>query len=1778
MKKKSPTDRILIVFLLLMVPALSFSLDYYWIGGSGNWSDISHWATTSGGAVQHDQIPTAADNVIFDQNSFTAPGNTIVLNLDFIFCRDLDFRNINQAITIMGPDRTIMSIHGSIFLHPMVALNFKGSFDFKSDVAGNELFWFGQQPSRINFLGNGSWTLATDLQVDSLIHIEFGNLIFDPVQVSCKRFEVFSRTRVDLDFGESEILISGSRTLAMPSYQWRESLHFEGGQIVVKPGNSIIRLTGIKSSIGFYYLNEVRLDNVELGVLGGDHLLFAAWSGNFEFKRLHLMGNTYLQGSFNMQQLELEGANVYTFQSNFEQKIGTLIANADCGATTFLKASEGGQPAMFTPTQGPQSVDFMMLQDIQVNGPTYQATNAIDLGGNKGWNIQTKTSTTFYWIGGTGNWNDVNHWSFTTGGPPSGCLPTANDDVIFDQNSFTAANQQVMVNVQNAFCHSFDWRLVDRPCLLTNVMSSNKSSIHVFGSLWFSPLMQNNFEGDFLFESPHGNNEILTAGNDFKLNVHFNSALGEWTLEDEFFVMDTILFNAGILRSNDQNIICFHLLSETSAFRELHLGKSIIRLVMTDAHPYYWSRISFYAPSLTIFPGTSLIKCENATSFNAYLPGRIDLHEIIFESVGGMSNDNNPQAIVNIAKATFYVDGDFRNEFNIDTLIFSPGWKYTMFMNTVLNIDSLSAHGNCDGSIYFASFPKGIQTRVNKKSGTVKASELMVEGIIGEGGAAFEAQSSIDLGLNSGWTFTEKAPRTLYWVGNEGDWHDRQHWSLSTGGMGGECVPTAIDDVIFDANSFDGMWQRVGLRGSRSPICHTMIWQNVPDFVAINDGELYLTGSLFLEENVDFQPWTLIFSSDSLQNKITTSGNPISWIEFMGQGCWTLQDDLNAVYRINIRQGTFKTNSKMVTTGRIYMDSYPVDFSRKLVLDSSYILLTQMPTSDDQFFISSNKVSIDAGHSMVEFSGINARSRMYGMDTLTLNKVLFSNIQGTSTIEQWDQSHFQFNRLQFNNNGIIYGDNEMDSLLLAPGKEYVLEFSKFQKINSYLYAIGNNCTPISIRSTEPGQQARMFSKEAKVVADFVQLQDQDASGGANFTAGSHSTDISNNSGWIFDPAPDHIEVGFLGSDRTLCRDSSITLSAFNFSPGESYLWNNSSTGSSLPVATAGTYWAKVTFDNNCVISDTIVVLDPLTLDVDLGADSTLCAGQSLLLDADIQFPETHYTWQDGTEGPELEVSEPGEYAVAIEIDGCFFQDTIKVSYKPLPDVSISGASSACEGDVLLLDATVPGGTYRWQDNSLNPGLEVLTDGIYSVEVEVDQCSASDTVEIVFTPRPFLDLGLDTTLCEDETLNLDVFIDAAVYLWQDSSQTNQYEVSAPGTYWVELTKQNCSVRDSIMVSYQPKPMLPQLMDTALCEGTQWSLALNEPVVSYRWSNGLQSGSIVIDKSGDYEVSANLNGCEQSRSFNVRFEPPPQVDLGADPTLCEGEEMEFAFSEPSVSYIWQGSQLSNSFSVSQTGTYTVSAEKLNCQVSDTIHVLFNPSPFFSLGPDLHLCPGDSFLLAPDRATGNRLWQNGANALTFSGDQPGLYWLTIEENDCAVTDSVVITNSDPLIIDLGRDTTVCADKGIILNAFHPNAQRYLWQDGSEDPEKSVTLPGIYQVKLSDGQCSFDYAVDIAFRECSYFSIFVPNAFTPNGDGVNDTFLPLINPAVEIDHYLLQIFNRWGGLVYSSNDPTQSWTGLIKGDQATIDSYLYSIQFDYVDDEGAGRYEDGGTVVLVR
>ena len=181
---------------------------------------------------------------------------------------------------------------------------------------------------------------------------------------------------------------------------------------------------------------------------------------------------------------------------------------------------------------------------------------------------------------------------------------------------------------------------------------------------------------------------------------------------------------------------------------------------------------------------------------------------------------------------------------------------------------------------------------------------------------------------------------------------------------------------------------------------------------------------------------------------------------------------------------------------------------------------------------------------------------------------------------------------------------------------------------------------------------------------------------------------------------------FLGNDTTLCEGQMLSLSAPS-SPLYQYLWQDNSVQDYLTVTTAGKYILKLTNQNNCTTGDTIVVhYNPLPK-FSLGADTSLCSGTVLKLNASASGNDL---WSTGSQASAINISSRGLYWLQVDNQGCRFRDSILVSYKPKPVVQLGNDTSLCVGESLMLDATNPGATYNWQDGN-NQALYQVADAV-----------------------------------------------------------------------------------------------------------------------------------------------------------------------------------------------------------------------------------------------------------------------------------------------------------------------------------------------------------------------------------------------------------------------------------------------------------------------------------
>ena len=219
-----------------------------------------------------------------------------------------------------------------------------------------------------------------------------------------------------------------------------------------------------------------------------------------------------------------------------------------------------------------------------------------------------------------------------------------------------------------------------------------------------------------------------------------------------------------------------------------------------------------------------------------------------------------------------------------------------------------------------------------------------------------------------------------------------------------------------------------------------------------------------------------------------------------------------------------------------------------------------------------------------------------------------------------------------------------------------------------------------------------------------------------------------------------------------------------------------------------------------------------------------------------------------------------------------------------------------------------------------------------------------------------------------------------------------------------------------------------------------------------------------------------------------------------------------------------------------------------------ILLTPVLFdFDLGNDTIICEGDNIVLNAATPGATYLWQDGSTNATFNVLQEGTYWVTVFMGNCSKSDTIQIKYTSPPIIN-PYDSLLCNGQNLHIDVLTENAT-YLWNDGSTNSFINITTSGEYWVIISNQCGSITDSIQIGYHDC-YCNLFVPNSFTPNNDEKNEQFFPSIECNF-LDTYEFKIFNRWGELVFITNNQNEKWNGTYNGKLSTNGVYVWTLNY---------------------
>lgn len=476
-------------------------------------------------------------------------------------------------------------------------------------------------------------------------------------------------------------------------------------------------------------------------------------------------------------------------------------------------------------------------------------------------------------------------------------------------------------------------------------------------------------------------------------------------------------------------------------------------------------------------------------------------------------------------------------------------------------------------------------------------------------------------------------------------------------------------------------------------------------------------------------------------------------------------------------------------------------------------------------------------------------------------------------------------------------------------------------------------------------------------------------------------------------------------------------------------------------------------------------------------------------------------------------------------------------------------------------------------------------GTYTISAMLNSCTPvkdSLVIQMVSKSRP-LNLGRDTTLCSGTTIQLHAGPGFFSYQWNDGSTDSVLKVTTAGLYWVEtIDSCNNRLRDSITVAAFNLPISIG-PDRVKCNND--TLHLNAPAgfLNYAWSNNYNlsstsSQNVVVNPSTDtsyYLKAEKLAGCFAYDTVHVHVNTSPSLNLGGDKSFCAGDSAVFDVGTGFNSYLWNNGSSQPKIVVKNAGTFSVIGTDNNgCKSYDTVKVLtVFANPVVSLDHTAFLCTGSTRTLDAGNFSSYK-WNNGSVSRQVNVNGIGSYAVEVTDNNgCKGSDTTTITAILPLPSSfLPADTLLCSYDKMNLSPLR-SYRAYQWSNGVTASSVTVSQPGIYWLEVKDNSgCVGRDSIIINPKDCMK-GIYVPTAFSPNGDGRNDVFRPMLFGNVK--EYRLVVYNRWGQVVFESGDRNKGWDGTVAGIVQDPAVFIWMCTYQF---EGEKLKTEKGTVTVVK
>jgi trimeric autotransporter adhesin len=662
--------------------------------------------------------------------------------------------------------------------------------------------------------------------------------------------------------------------------------------------------------------------------------------------------------------------------------------------------------------------------------------------------------------------------------------------------------------------------------------------------------------------------------------------------------------------------------------------------------------------------------------------------------------------------------------------------------------------------------------------------------------------------------------------------------------------------------------------------------------------------------------------------------------------------------------------------------------------------------------------------------------------------------------------------------------------------------------------------------------------------------------------------------------------------NTICEGETLTIQTDNYA---TYLWSDGTNKDKITVSKAGIYTVSVTDNTGCNGENTLTITEKKIPKPAIVGDTLFCEGLNKTLTINGLYPYSSYQWNDGSANKSVTTTKTGKYSLKVTDGSC--QDSASVFINVVKNnlsAKILGDSVVCVGkstflsnqdkNIVLYEWKNTSGTIKNQDTLTTKGSTTwqlnLTD-IYG-------CTASKSLKIVEIPLPKTTIKGDSIILNATPTILDAGAGFTTYLWNNGVKTQSVTITQSGTYTVTVTNTNGCSSTASFVCKALNFIKPDILGKdKICLSEATKLTLNQSFDTYLWSDGNTTSSISVTKGGLYYVTVTKNGLTGKDTFEVvqsNLKPVISTkDYNGFGVSCLGKSdgqlsiENLSGAKFPIAILWSNNEKTQSITNLKSGIYDVKIkDAFGCEWSSSKEIKEPSQMAFGIKSTAPNCKNSNSgevvlenlenVFSPYQVFSNNQKVTTAftQKLSLKNFSEGKYSIKIVDNNGCELEKTIevaqqiipkVTLPDDVTIFVGDELPILAQSNILPTKIFWSDTKQLSCSDCLNPIAKPSESTDYTIIVTDKfGCEAKDVMEVYLNK----DIYVPTAFSPNGDNNNDYFTIYSNRSVEKIEIFL-IYDQWGTIVFNGSENIKGWDGTYRNTECQNGVYIYFAEIMY-------------------